>query len=85
MRRLVAALRRHRLRVWLLWALGAAALLAVPFALADPAVWLLVLDPELLALLVVSGAALLGETARTLVARSWRSRPAPGRDRPAGR
>lgn len=42
----------HPLSIWLLWALGAALLLSAPMALADPGIWMLVLDPELLALMI---------------------------------
>jgi hypothetical protein len=43
---------RHSRRVWLLWLIGAAVLLAGSLAIADPAIVGLVLDPELVALLV---------------------------------
>lgn len=60
---------RHERRVWLLWAIGAAVLLATPFALADPATLIFVLDPELLALVVMVGIALARATAEGLAAR----------------
>jgi hypothetical protein len=44
--------RGHAMAVWLLWALGAAILLSAPMAIADPGVWMLVVDPELLALMI---------------------------------
>jgi hypothetical protein len=42
----------HNLGVWLLWVIGAAILLSAPMAIADPGIWMLVLDPELLALMI---------------------------------
>ena len=56
-------MRRHPAWVWALWTVGAAALLATPFALADPGLLLLVLDPELLALATLAGLALVRESA----------------------
>jgi hypothetical protein len=50
---------RHSLRVWLMWGCGVLALAALPVALVDPAILMLVLDPELLALIVVSLAGLV--------------------------
>lgn len=41
--------------VWMLWALGVLILAACPMMLSDPAMWLYLLDPELLALIVVIG------------------------------
>jgi hypothetical protein len=58
--RLGALVQRHEPRVWLFWAVGVAVLIATPFALIDPATWIFVLDPELLALVAVVGASLLG-------------------------
>jgi hypothetical protein len=55
---------RHEPRVWLLWAIGAALLIAAPFALADPAVLVLLLDPELLAAIAFAGIALAGSSVR---------------------
>jgi hypothetical protein len=52
--RLWTLVHRHSPRVWLLWACGILALAALPISLMDPAVLVLVLDPELLALIVVS-------------------------------
>ena len=52
--RLSILVHSHSIRVWLLWGCGALALMALPVALMDPAVLMLLLDPELLALLVVS-------------------------------
>lgn len=57
--RLLALAHRHSLRVWFLWVCGALAFAALPIALVDPAVLMLVLDPELLALIVVSAAGLI--------------------------
>jgi hypothetical protein len=57
--RLSILVHRHSLRVWLLWGCGALALMALPVALMDPVVLMLLLDPELLALLVVSVIGLL--------------------------
>ncbi len=47
--------------VWvrLVWAIGAVAVLAVSFALADPGLLVLAIDPELLALIVLSSIALM--------------------------
>jgi hypothetical protein len=52
--------RRHSPRVWALWLVGAVLVLGGPTALADPAAIMFLLDPELLALSVTVGAALLG-------------------------
>jgi hypothetical protein len=52
-------MRRHRPRVLVLWALGAVVILATSLTLADPGLTMFALDPELLALLVVSSLALL--------------------------
>jgi hypothetical protein len=67
----------HPRWVWLLWASAAAVLAACPMMLSDPAMWMYLLDPELLALLVIVGfqytrweAGLL-----RLRIRSWLSRP----------
>jgi hypothetical protein len=49
---------RKNMGRWLRWALGAAALLAIGLAVADPAIWFLILDPELLALIVAVTVAL---------------------------
>jgi len=46
---------RHPRWVWLLWAGAAAVLAACPMMLSDPAMWMYLLDPELLALLVIVG------------------------------
>lgn len=47
---------RLPLYVWLLWAVAAAVLAACPLLLSDPGMWPYLLDPELLALLVIVGA-----------------------------
>jgi hypothetical protein len=57
--RLSMLARRHSPRVWLLWGLGVLVLAAMPIALVDPPVLMLLLDPELLALIVVSLAGVL--------------------------
>jgi hypothetical protein len=58
--RLCAALSRpllgHSRYVWLLWGVSVAVLAACPMMLSDPGMWPLVLDPELLALIVIVGA-----------------------------
>ena len=41
--------------VWLLWAAAVGVLAACPFMLSDPGMWPYLLDPELLALVVVVG------------------------------
>ena len=52
-------IRRRPLRVWLLWAIGAAVLLVCSLGVADPAILSLALDPELVALVVASGASMV--------------------------
>lgn len=47
---------RHPRYVWFLWAAAALVLAACPMMLSDPAMWPYLLDPELLALVVVIGA-----------------------------
>ena len=42
--------------IWLLWGLGALVLAACPMLLSDPAMWPFILDPELLALVIIVGA-----------------------------
>lgn len=49
---LTRKVRGHALGVWLLWALGAVVLLSAPMAIADPGVWMLIVDPELLAVMI---------------------------------
>jgi hypothetical protein len=59
----------------LLWALGAAVLVAASLALADPVPLMLALDPELVALLVVGSVGLLrASAARAVVAAVARRR-----------
>jgi hypothetical protein len=58
-RRLSALAHRHTLRVWLLWGCGVLVFMALPISLIDPAALMLLLDPELLALIVVSAAGLV--------------------------
>lgn len=48
-------LRRHSLRVWLLWGLAAVLLVLTPFALVDPAGWAFLVDPELAAIVALLG------------------------------
>jgi len=62
--------RRHEPRVWLLWFVGFAVLVCTPVALADPAILALALDPELVAVLVLSAAALLRAAAVGFVLRA---------------
>jgi hypothetical protein len=50
---LVRLARRHTPKVWLLWAIAVLVLAAMPVALVDPAVLMLVLDPELVALIAL--------------------------------
>lgn len=57
--RLSALAHRHTVRVWLLWGCGVLALVALPVALIDPPVLMLLLDPELLALIVAGVAGLI--------------------------
>jgi hypothetical protein len=54
--------RRHERRVWILWAVGAVVLVLTPYALSDPALWVFVFDPELLALFTLVGLALVRES-----------------------
>jgi hypothetical protein len=54
--------RRHERRVWILWAVGAVVLVLTPYALSDPALWIFVFDPELLALFTLVGLALVRES-----------------------
>jgi hypothetical protein len=54
--------RRHERRVWILWAVGAVVLVLTPYALSDPALWVFVSDPELLALFTLVGLALVRES-----------------------
>jgi hypothetical protein len=60
--KLRAIFRRHERRVWILWAIGVVVLVLTPYALSDPALWIFVFDPELLALFTLVGVALLRET-----------------------
>jgi len=64
--RLSSLAHRHTPRVWLLWGCGVLVLLALPVALVDPPVVMLLLDPELLALIVVSAAGLIRAWPRRL-------------------
>lgn len=62
MTKLRSIFRRHERRVWILWAIGVLVLVATPYALSDPALWIFVFDPELLALAMLVGVALLRES-----------------------
>jgi hypothetical protein len=76
--RVMAMLRRHSRRTWLLWGLGVVVLLASSLSMLDPVVLTFVVDPELLALFVDS-ALLYGIIAlrgvlpnvRTALRRAW--------------
>ena len=57
--RVLALAHQHSLRVWIVWGCGVLALAALPISLFDPAVLMLILDPELLAAIVLSCAGLL--------------------------
>jgi hypothetical protein len=61
-RRLRSIYRRHERRIWILWAIGVVVLVLTPYALSDPALWIFVLDPELLALFMLVGLALARES-----------------------
>jgi len=50
--------------VWLIWAVCVVLLVATPFALADMGVWVLMLDPELLAAIAFAGIGLAGSSVR---------------------
>ena len=79
-------IRRRPLRIWLLWAVGAAVLVLSSLAVADPAILSLALDPELVALVVASSISIVrgwmpGSQAwssrsarRSATARRWRCR-----------
>jgi hypothetical protein len=60
----VKRLFRHEPSVWVLWVICVALLVATPFALADMGVWVLMLDPELLAAIAFAGIALAGSSVR---------------------
>ena len=62
MTKLRSIFRRHERRVWVLWAIGVVVLVLTPYALSDPALWIFVFDPELLALFTLVGVALLRES-----------------------
>jgi hypothetical protein len=54
-------IRRSRsLHIWVLWAIGALVLAACPMLLSEPAMWPFILDPELLALVIIVGAQYTG-------------------------
>ena len=85
LRALRIAVRRHPPRVLLLWALGAVLILATAFALSDPALVMFALDPELVALLVLSSLALLRASPTVAVARGFATSAARAVRRRAGR
>jgi hypothetical protein len=60
--KLCSIYRRHERRVWIIWAIGVLVLVATPYALSDPTLWIFVFDPELLALATLVGVALLRES-----------------------
>jgi len=62
MTKLRSIFRRHERRVWILWAIGVVVLVLTPYALSDPALWIFVFDPELLALFTLVGLALVRES-----------------------
>ena len=62
MTKLRSIFRRHERRVWILWAIGVLVLVATPYALSDPALWIFVFNPELLAVFMLFGVALLRES-----------------------
>jgi hypothetical protein len=66
-----AMVRRHEPRVWLLWAVGFVILLCTPAALVDPGILALALDPELVALIVLSSVGVLHATASRFVLRAF--------------
>jgi hypothetical protein len=90
-----ALARRHSARTWLLWALGALVLAGASAGLGDPALWVLLLDPEFVAVSVLIGVALLRENGRgaldyllgrvgTMLEAAGRPRAGRGRGRAAG-
>jgi hypothetical protein len=46
---------RQPLYIWLVWAAAAIVLASCPMLLSDPAMWFYLLDPELLAVIVIIG------------------------------
>lgn len=48
-------LHRYRLLMWFTWSLAALVLISCPMLLSEPAMWAYLVDPELLALVVVVG------------------------------
>jgi hypothetical protein len=63
--RMRTRLGRHSRRTWLLWLLGAVVLGTAAAGLGDPALWILLLDPEFVAVTALVGVALLRENGRT--------------------
>jgi hypothetical protein len=84
LRALRAVRRRLPPRVLLLWALGAVLILASAFALSDPALVMFALDPELVALLVLSSLALLRASPAVAFARGFAASAARAVRRRAG-
>jgi hypothetical protein len=74
-------LRRRPPRVLLLWGLGGLVILTAAIALSDPAIVMFALDPELVALLVISSLALLRGTTVFIVLRGLVARLRGGRRR----
>jgi hypothetical protein len=72
--RLRRAWRRYPRRTWLIWALGAVALLGSQALFWDPGLVLLLVDPELLALIATSALALTSTRVAALLptTRIWR-------------
>ena len=80
----------HPLYAWLLWAAAALVLASSPVLLSDPALWRLLVDPELLVLMVIVGAQYAriaigmlrmprrGPFRAALAARARRTAPGPG-------
>lgn len=68
---LTRAARRHPPRVLLLWALGAVLVITCALALSDPALLMFALDPELLALVVLSSLALLRASPAVTIVRAF--------------
>jgi hypothetical protein len=74
-----AFLRRHPPHVLLLWALGGLVLLGCAVALSDPAILMFALDPELVAMLVLSSLALLRVSPAVVLVRGVVARLRSGR------
>ena len=68
--------RRLPTHVWVLWAAAGLVLISCPMLLSEPAMWVYLLDPELLALVVIVGLQYtrLEVGVLWLQVRTWRSR-----------